>query len=49
MIALHKEHTTYHHRHAKDSMNCLIIPPRMQDKGRPRTAKGDDQTDSSAV
>lgn len=46
---LHCTKGTYHHKHAKDSKNCLIIPPKVQDKGRSRTAMGDDQTAFLAV
>lgn len=45
---LHCTKSTYHHRHAKGSKSCLIILPRVQDKGRSRTAVGDDQTAFSA-
>lgn len=41
---LHCTKGTCHQRHAKDSKNCLIIPPRVEDKGRSRAAMGDDQT-----
>lgn len=43
----HCPKSTYHHRHAKDPKNCLVIPLRVQDKGRSRTAMGDDQMASA--